>query len=122
VTIYGVSTVAEIEQTLADHLAATYRPEQAYDWAMQTAKIEGALEVVRATEATERNARAKDWDDQRVTLAVLDTLVTKLAEGPDDNWSGRGNDLRRSRFDGKIEAARNVQAELHARLATAARS
>lgn len=116
-TIYGIATVAEIEQTLADHLAKTYAPGQAYDWAMETAKIEGALEVVRTTEAAERNARAKGRDDQRVILAVLDALVTVLVEGPDDTWSGRGNDRRRSRFDGKLEAARSVRSEMHARLA-----
>lgn len=37
-----------------------------------------------------------------------DLLTARLLRGADDEWSGRGNDARRSRFDGFREEARKI--------------
>lgn len=40
-------------------------------------------------------------NEERAKSLVLSTLT----HGPDDRWSGRGNDIKRARFDGICEVA-----------------
>lgn len=49
----------------------------------------------------------KEGEDVKAT--VLDAALRLLEAGADDNWSGRGNDVRRARFDGVREAVRDVR-------------
>lgn len=44
-----------------------------------------------------------------VREAVRDAALRLLEAGADDEWSGRGNDARRARFDGVREAVRDVR-------------
>lgn len=49
---------------------------------------------------------AKDFS--LIGPAILDSLTSKLLQGADDSWSGRGNDVARSQFDGFRNAARGI--------------
>lgn len=68
------------------------------------ASIEGQLAVAS------RLARAIEADlDREEQVAVLFQL---LQDGADDSWSGRGNDLRRARFDGVRREVESYYARL----------
>lgn len=51
-----------------------------------------------------------DEDALDVLMAIYDLLV----QGPDDTWSGRSGDIKRSYFDGVRQGARDVRYALAA--------
>jgi hypothetical protein len=61
---------------------------------------EGQLSVFNTVVAMQENGRT-DTD-------VSDYLFRRLLEGADDAWSGRGNDMKRSCYDGVRCACRKI--------------
>lgn len=106
--MFGIATATQANEVLEAHRAKAYKPEQAYDWALDLAKLEGTVEVFDQIEAVVAYQTEKGKTAQEVATAAMVELVSILSRGADDTWSGRGNDLKRSRFDGRCEAARNL--------------
>lgn len=118
--------------TVADTAAIARKAEQS---ATTLANARGAASKL----AADPNATAKSWGEFANMLAELEgaahawarlqqavTYVTNkglefteddtkicafelLAGGADDEWSGRGNDVRRARFDGIRKAANDMK-------------
>lgn len=77
------------------------------DYAIVLAGAEGAYSVWARIEAA---ANYHLRNDRVLTEAILaDISAELLLTGADDSWSGRGNDVRRARFDGVRDAVRNVR-------------
>ena len=64
------------------------------------AHAEGVAEVHYLKERMEANGVSPE-------LIALE-LAGRMSHGADDSWSGRGNDVQRSRFDGFREAAQII--------------
>lgn len=62
--------------------------------AEKVAKLANQLAEYEASLALLTNALNKDWD------SIRRMVVSRVMVGPDDGWSGRSNDVRRSAFDG----------------------
>ncbi len=91
--------------------------------ALQEAALEGQLRDLGATVAalTVDEGKLKVWATAKqvvswhqansdlgeagVLARLIEVGVDKLTNGADDGWSGRGNDLKRSEFDGIRQAA-----------------
>lgn len=108
---------AKTEQALANldavkNKAGTLAHEdtRAEDWARyanEVARAEGQARVWARLRQTVDYFASKKME---LTDAVLlDTIVELLAAGADDGWSGRTNDVQRSRFDGVREACTNAK-------------
>ena len=54
------------------------------------------------------SARKRELSAGEIKTALLDIL----ARGADDNWSGRGNDVRRSYHDGMLDTINTVLLDL----------
>ena len=102
----------QVNDALDYHLEQTYKPDQAYDWALKLAKLEGMAHVFQNVEDAETVMTERGDDRDRIDYVVMATLVTELEGGAGDTWSGRGNDRRRSYFDGVCEAARTVRSRI----------
>jgi ATP/maltotriose-dependent transcriptional regulator MalT len=89
--------------------AAQQSPETINGKLHQLAHLDGQLSVVVTDEETARAAAERFPDDPcRQQVRRLSGLLRQLVTGPDDTWSGRNNELRRVRYEGKLEAAREL--------------
>ena len=66
----------------------------------QLARLEGQHRAVHAALSVRREGGSND--------AVLRVLLDLLRNGADDTWSGRLNDIARSRFDGLRDAVNDL--------------
>lgn len=69
------------------------------------AVAEGELEAWALAEAVAANAERYGEDARQ---AVGEALLDALTRGADDGWSGRTNDIARSKFDGLREEIRTI--------------
>ena len=65
-------------------------------------------EIAKAETAATIYVDAADILDRRGVAAVTGWATRKLITGPDDRWSGRGNDLARVKFEGTCAAIERV--------------
>lgn len=78
------------------------------------ANLNNVIHAIAKAEGEERIwarlSQAATYHGEEFTpeIANRETLEI-LAQGADDEWSGRGNDLQRSRFDGVRKAAAEVE-------------
>lgn len=107
--MFGVDTLAKAQKQLEDHKNRTYKPEQAYDWAIRLAEYEGMVEMFTILDQIEAHGRKKGVSEDRIAFHLLEEIVNRLALGADDTWSGRGNERKRAYFDGVREAAREAR-------------
>lgn len=64
------------------------------------ATLEGRLEVaLTVQDATEGGASKEE---------IEKSVMSRVLNGPRDTWSGRGNDLRRARYEGVLEEAQRL--------------
>jgi hypothetical protein len=69
------------------------------------AKAEGQLDVVCFIERMMFNG----FTFEQANMLAVDNV---LRQGSDDEWSGRGNDLRRSFFDGKMVVISDIMTDI----------
>lgn len=104
-------TAEDIQRALQAELRATddTSADQITKRALRVARLEGSLATWTRYETVVRCVQV-DYPDfpMQVKLECMKMLVRMLINGPDDTWSGRGNDTRRARFDGKIAAAEEI--------------
>ena len=99
--------IRDRKSALAEHLT---NPEIAIDGrsiareAGMIAYDEGIARVVSMMVS----ARKRELSAGEIKTALLDIL----ARGADDNWSGRGNDVRRSYHDGMLDTINTILLDL----------
>ncbi len=103
-TLRARADLAQNQLKLLRHnisLAASdgYNADQLGNLVRDLAVAEGATAVYVVAANIARN-----YDAAEVVRYITDTLLGS----PDDTWSGRGNDIRRSAADGTRDAARFV--------------
>lgn len=89
---YNRDSLTRLRQSLAA-AAADQRPEDLSYAVNELAKAQGYVE------ASEHIDYALNHEDGGKQAAIAEALGL-LVRGPDDGWSGRTNDVRRSYFDG----------------------
>ncbi|HXJ66018.1 MAG TPA: hypothetical protein VNN79_19840 [Actinomycetota bacterium] len=72
-----------------------------HDWVQQLAATEVARDLYSVLDGMVRRGRTPDECRAMVT--------DKLIHGPDDTWSGRGNDLKRAQHDAVRHVARELE-------------
>ena len=80
--------------------------QSAEDWAQfanELAELEGAVYAYNALHRACGAAAEVEW------YQLAELVLRLFAEGADDGWSGRTNDVRRARFDGIRTACANVR-------------
>lgn len=82
---------AVVQEIQSDNTSA----DRINDHVLTLAEQEGALQV----------AWYEDWEDQQ---AAREEVVRLVMTGAGDTWSGRGNDVRRARYDGLRKAANRM--------------
>ncbi len=91
--------IAEYTQTIKNPPVFS-NSEDVARFANQVAQLEGELTVYN---------RIPKVDERPLTNPEMQQLAFLImANGPDDQWSGRGNDARRSHFDGVRKAAEAI--------------
>lgn len=104
--MFGINTAAEAEEHLAELRAKTVKPEQMFDYGLDLARWEGYAEILAEIEKFESAARDHGMNGNDIAFVLMTQIAEILARGADDQWSGRRNDQRRARFDGRTEGAR----------------
>lgn len=90
------SRIAEYTRTISDPPVFS-NSDDVVRFANRVAKMEGELTVF--------NRIPTVAEYPRTDTEILQFVFTMLTNGADDEWSGRGNDARRSHFDGVRKAA-----------------
>lgn len=107
--MFGIATLAQAQEHYDTLAAKTFEPRQAYDYSLDLAEAEGALDTFTIVESVRQGLTAKGWSQERILYGVMNAIARELEKGADDTWSGRGNEQKRAKFDGKREAARNIR-------------
>lgn len=68
------------------------------------AKTEAAVRVYATVRRIVKNGSLKNQTQAEVNQSLLLAAGSEMAQGADDEWSGRGNDLRRAADEGKRKA------------------
>jgi hypothetical protein len=117
--MYGITTAAAALEYLEEFKAKTVAPADSYDFGLSLARWEGYAHVLTRVEAIEIGAKNAGADDARIAFIAMREIAGILANGADDTWSGRGNERRRSYFDGMTEGARAIMGRLDQNFADA---
>lgn len=100
-------SIASIRARLAD-MAATCDSGALAQMVNTLAEAEGELAVwVRLENVAERLTNQGQGEIEKET--ALSVIYPLLTGGADDTWSGRGNEVKRARFDGIRAAATKVE-------------
>jgi hypothetical protein len=75
------------------------------------AEMQGRLEVYERAAGVIRGHLEVDADPH-YTVARLALNLIEMITWTDDQWSGRSNDVRRAKHDGRLEAARDIRLRL----------
>lgn len=107
-----MNQVEYARQALAE-AAATADPERLDQLVKEVARAE-AVQICNDTltfgiEHYVSDGMTPDEARQKVLRKITSDIIQR---GPDDTWSGRGNDLRRAVFDAKIDWLRDRLAAL----------
>lgn len=113
--MFGVTNLADAQRRYEDLKSKTVEPADLPHYMIAMAEAEGAIEVFASIEKLEQRAREAGASEERIVFYCLREIANILIRGCDDTYSGRGNDARRARFDGKREAAREIEYRLTAR-------
>lgn len=98
--------VAGCRQLLADRVTEGRRAEDLTTALNGLAQAEGAQRLwARLNQAVENPSRGEEFNE----TVALRLVAGMLAQGADDSWSGRGNDVNRAHFDGIRSAAQKVE-------------
>jgi hypothetical protein len=103
-----------VQQSLDYALAALHFPEnlgsddvERMTSAVQAvARAQGALYVAELVDEIQADAQEQGQDRNLMEARIGHALLRVVSAGPDDLWSGRGNDTRRARFEGICEEAK----------------
>lgn len=125
-SLYGIKTFAELE-TLANKREedlGTYKTrlierlsntevytagEHVAAAANDMAKSEGYVMVAqRFVRGLRRMAEEMGSPFEDIKSEMVEFLMGSMTFGGDDEWSGRGNDVRRAKFDGQREAVSDL--------------
>lgn len=101
-TIEGLS--AELTRRRTE-LVSAVAAERGYEELQRLLESVTAAEATVATVAYASRLLSRPGADNE-TVAVR--LLFELAEGADDRWSGRGNDIKRAYFDAKGDATSRI--------------
>jgi len=110
--MFGITTLAEARERYEDLKAKTVDPSRLNNYMLSMAEAEGAIEVFASIERLEEQGREAGASEERIVFYALREIANILIRGSDDTYSGRGNDQRRAHFDGKREAARELEYRL----------
>lgn len=99
----GMAGVEAARAKVAKLATEGYRAEELGRAVAFLAECEGALKAITLVQ---RGLAYADRTGETVDLK--DELLDVLVVGADDSWSGRGNDLKRSEFDGYRAQARQL--------------
>ncbi len=101
--------LARARQELAQLAATETYSDALWSAIRKVAIYEGEITVWSEYHEVYADASARHPDDpSRVQYQCMRNLTRLLMNGPDDTWSGRGNDTRRARYDGKCTAVQDV--------------
>jgi hypothetical protein len=112
--MYGIDTAAEarkMAEDQRDNLAKALLREQTptiqtlSQMENQVHFWQGVADLYTGYEARVEALRKNEITGARAAYAKLHFIASRLQRGPDDTWSGRGNDDRRSYWDGITDAA-----------------
>jgi hypothetical protein len=98
-----IASIDRFNQEIVERI--TGRAVDLNTWLDRKAKAEGSLDVICFMERMLHNGFSID----QVKMLAVDNV---LRQGSDDEWSGRGNDLRRSFFDGKREIISDIMTDI----------
>lgn len=106
-----MNQVEYARQALAE-AAATADPERLDQLVKEVARAE-AVQICNDTLTFGIENYADEMTPDEARKKVLRKITSDIIQrGPDDTWSGRGNDLRRAVFDAKIDWLRDRLAAL----------
>ena len=92
-TLAALAGERRAAETLSDRLNDLAKAEGRYDLLLSAAKVAEYHEA---------------HEDDDVADAVRNYMLDRMTEGAGDTWSGRGNDVRRARHEGLLDAAREI--------------
>lgn len=110
--MFGIRNAAQAREALAKAEAEVVKVAQSGDLreldsaANQVAFWHGYAAMLADVELYGAQADSSGVEGLQKQFALMQHVAEILAGGPDDGWSGRGNDARRARFDGAREAAK----------------
>lgn len=112
--MFGIKNAAQVEQMVQSarqkvaDVAAEGMIRDLSNAVNNVAHWEGAHEAFFIKERLESR-------DVAPALIAME-LAGRMGNGADDSWSGRGNDVQRSRFDGFREAAQSIIRDIQYRM------
>lgn len=95
---------------MADVLAEGQRGADQMVYAFHgIAHAEGVAQARYMVRSIAKAAVEAGWSEAEVSAKITDAMFDRASNGADDQWSGRGNDVKRAKFDGfMVEAKRWV--------------
>lgn len=114
--MFNINTAAAALEAL-DELDTQLRdgkvePDQLNAYVLRRAEAWGVAHMFTRVEQAEKWATEHGADAKGVATAALAEVLDVLLEGPDDTWSGRGNDVRRAQYDGVRQAGKEIRRRL----------
>jgi hypothetical protein len=117
----SISKVEDLPQALNDaqssvtnYRALLAKEAMSDEWSQyNTSSLNGTLHEIAEAEGAvhvlKNAAHYLEHESKPTPIDVFNELTSELLSGPDDGWSGNGNEVRRSFYKGKLKALNELK-------------